>query len=324
MRSASAALFVNMQSFLNSVSAVLVILLMTATGYFLGRIGYIRPEHKAMITKLSVNLALPCMSLSSLTRNFTRASLAEAGVLLLAPFFVQLVGVFVSAAIARFLRLPRERQGVFVAMSAFSNSTFIGLPMCLELFGEVSVPYVMCYYLVNTTMFQIFGISYIERSGRPENYKANPVKLLGDLLSKPPLLAILAALALIWFELPLPGVVQSYIKYIGDIVSPLGLIYTGYIIYEQGLKNLRMERGLPSMMALRFLVSPALCVLFCALFGVRGLPREIFLVEAAMPTMTQCVVLSAMLGADEQYAAMGATISTLACFGVVPLLMLLV
>lgn len=324
MRSVSAAPYVIMQTFFNSVSAVLVILLMTATGYLLGRIGYIRAEHKAMITKLAVNVALPCMCLSSLTRNFTRASLVEAGTLLLVSALVQLVGVLISTAIARLLRLPHNRRGVFVAMGAFSNSTFIGLPMCVELFGDAAVPYVMCYYLVNTTLFQLLGAGFIESSGRPKGEKTGFFKRLSSLLVRPPMLAILVALTLIWFELPLPRVLQSYTQYIGDMVSPLGLLYTGYIIYEHGLSNLRLEKGFPALLALRFIAAPALCLLFCALLGVEGLARGVFTVEAAMPTMTQTVVLSTMLGADENYAAQGAAISAIACFGVVPILMLIV
>jgi hypothetical protein len=138
------------------------------------------------------------------------------------------------------------------------------------------------------------------------------------------MLAILAAMTLIWFELPLPRVLQSYTQYIGDMVSPLGLLYTGYIIYEHGLSNLRLEKGFPALLALRFIAAPALCLLFCALLGVEGLARGVFTVEAAMPTMTQTVVLSTMLGADENYAAQGAAISAIACFGVVPILMLIV
>lgn len=312
-----------MQTFFHSVSAVLVVLLMIATGYLLGRIGYVRAEHKSMLTKLAVNVALPCLSISSLTSHFTRASLAEAGTLILVSFLVQILGVILSAGVARLLRIPHNRRGVFVAMGAFSNSTFIGLPMCTELFGEAAVPFVMCYYLVNTTMFQTFGIAFIDRSGQPENFKMKPLARVAGLLKKPPLIAVLVALAMIFFEIPLPGVLQSYTKYIAALVSPLGLIYTGFIIYEYGLKNIRVERGIPAMLALRFLAAPAMCLLFCSLLGVRGLARGVFLVEAAMPTMTQTVVLSSMLGADENYAALGAAISTLATFGVVPIIMML-
>ncbi len=40
-----------------------------------------------------------------------------------------LTTLFLSLALATLLRLPRERWGVFVAMTAFSNTLFIGLPV---------------------------------------------------------------------------------------------------------------------------------------------------------------------------------------------------
>lgn len=312
-----------MQSFFHSVSAVLVILLLTATGYFLGRIGYIRQEHKGMITKLAINVGLPCLCLNNLTDYFTRASLAEAGRMLLVPLGVILLLSALGALAARLLRLPHRQRGVFIVMCAFSNSVFIGMPMCMELFGEAATPYVMCYYLVNTGLFQTLGIALLDWSGKPKGERGGLWQNAKGLLKKPPLIALAASLALIWFDIPLPGVVMSYTKYMGALVSPLGLIYTGYVIYEHGLRNIRLERGLPGMLGVRFLLSPAATLAGCALLGMRGLARGVFLVEATMPTMTQTVVLSAMLGADEDYAALGAALSTLASFGVIPLLMLL-
>ena len=90
-----------------------------------------------------------------------------------------------------------------------------------------------------------------------------------------------------------------------------------------GLKNLRLDRVQGVMMFFRFLLSPALCALLCMVFGVSGLGRSVFMVESAMPVVTQTVVASAEYGADEQLAAQGAALSTLACFVVIPVLMLL-
>ena len=64
-------------------------------------------------------------------------------------------------------------------------------------------------------------------------------------------------------------------------------------------------------------------MLLCMLLGVDGLARSVFVVEAAMPVVTQTVVASAEYGADETLAAQGAALSTLACFVVIPVLMLL-
>ena len=73
----------------------------------------------------------------------------------------------------------------------------------------------------------------------------------------------------------------------------------------------------------RFVLAPALYVLCCALLGVGSLARDTFVVEAAMPVVTQTVVAASRYGADERFAAEGAALSTIASFIVIPVLMLL-
>ena len=68
---------------------------------------------------------------------------------------------------------------------------------------------------------------------------------------------------------------------------------------------------------------PGLSLALCALLGVTGLGRSTLIVETAMPVVTQTVVAAADYGADEQFAAQGAALSTLACFIVIPVLMLI-
>ena len=312
------------ETLFHSASAVIVVLLLAGTGYFLGRIGYLKSEHKPMITKLCINVSLPCMCISNLLSQFTRQSLQAAAPLLIVPLLVSLGCVLLCFIALKFLHLPHNRKGVFVVMAAFNNSTFIGLPMCVELFGEAAIPYVTCYYLVNTTLFQTLGIALLSWSGRPAEAKPGLGSLLLGLLKKPPMLAIFLALFLIWFEISLPPILESYVGYMGDMVAPLGLLYTGFVIYEHGLRNLRMERGMAPMLLFRFIISPAICLALCPLFGIAGLARGVYLVQAALPTMTQSVVLAGLLGADEDYAAQGAALSTLLCFAVIPLVMLLI
>lgn len=106
---------------------------------------------------------------------------------------------------------------------------------------------------------------------------------------------------------------MRFAEYIGDSVSPLALIYCGFILYELGLKNLRLMPGLPVMLVIRLGLSPVICWLFCMLFGVSGLARDVFVVESALPVVSQVPVLAGAYGADEEYAAAGACLSVLVC-----------
>ena len=270
-----------MESFLHAVASVTLILLLTATGYFCAVRGWMSPQAKAFISKFTMSVAIPRMCVYGLTNNLTRELLMGSVGFLLVPFLSTVAGFLLSLLVGRLLKLPRRRLGVFMMMCSVSNAIFIGLPMCTELFGEACTPYVMLYYLVNTSFVLVLA------------------------------------------DVKLPSLVMSYCKYMNNLVTPLALLLTGYIIHEIGLKNLRLDRDLTLVMVFRFLLVPGLSLALCALLGVTGLGRSTLIVETAMPVVTQTVVAAADYGADEQFAAQGAALSTLACFIVIPVLMLI-
>ena len=229
-----------------------------------------------------------------------------------------------SAGVAFLLRLPRERWGVFVAMAGFSNTLFIGIPVSTHLFGEVCMPYVMLYYLANTIFVQSAGILIIERSGTKKEAGRGVAGFFKDVFTKPPILGVLGTVLLLILDLRPPEVLMQFADYVSGSVSPMALIYCGFIVYEVGLKSLRLMPGLPTMLILRLAVAPVICYGFCLLFGVTGLARDVFLVESALPVVTQVTVLAGAYGADEKYAATGACLSIFGCCISLPILMLLI
>ena len=184
------------------------------------------------------------------------------------------------------------------------------------------MPYVMVYYLANTSFVQSAGLILIERSGTAAPRVSSPADFVRDLCKKPPILAVVFSLVLLAVDLTLPQPIMRFAGYIADSVSPLALIYCGYIIYELGLRNVRLMRGLPAMMVVRLGVSPAICWLFCHFFGIEGLAMQVFVVKSALPVVSQVTVLAGAFGADERYAATGACLSTLGSFITIPVLML--
>lgn len=311
-----------MESFLHSVASVTIILLLTATGYFCAAKGWMNKESKAFISKFVMRIAIPAMCIYGLTNNLTREMILQSGGMLLVPFISLTVMFLLSFLAAKLLKLPRKQLGVFMMMASLSNSVFIGLAMCLELFGDACTPYVMLYYLVSTSFTQLVGLTLIRWSG--ESGEHVPLgKALRKFITTPTVLAVLIGFVLVLGDIQLPSLVVSYMRYMNNIVSPLALLLTGQIIYEIGLKHLRLGPIQGVIMFFRFLLSPALCALLCPLFGVEGLGRSVLLVESAMPVVTQTVVAAAEYGADEQLAAQGAALSTLASFIVIPVLMLL-
>ena len=54
-----------------------------------------------------------------------------------------------------------------------------------------------------------------------------------------------------------------------------------------------------------------------------GLAMNVFIVESALPVVSQVPVLAGAYGADDKYAATGAVLSTLCSFISIPVLMLM-
>lgn len=312
-----------MSGFFNAVSACLVVLLLMAVGYFMGVKGWMTAAEKNFLSRFIINIAVPANCIVGLLNNLDRAELAQAGVQLLSVLLGVGITLLLSMGAASLLRLPRARWGVFATMAGLSNVLFIGIPVCTQLFGEVCVPYVMLYYLGNTTFLQSAGILLVERSGDRGERSEGPGRFLRNIFTKPPILGVLLAIALLLLDVTPPGPVMRFAGYISSTVSPLALIYGGFIVYEVGLKNLRFLRGLPTMLVIRLVVAPVICWGCCRLFGLDGLVRNVFLVESALPVVSQVTVMAGAYGADEEYAAVGSCLSILGCFITIPILMLI-
>lgn len=313
-----------MAGFFNAVSACLVLVLLMAVGYFMGARGWMTAAEKKFLSRFIINIAVPANCIVGLLNNLDRDGLVQAVPQVSAALLGVGATLLLSMGLATLLRLPRARWGVFAAMSGLSNTLFIGIPVCTQLFGEVCMPYVMLYYLGNTTFLQSAGILLVERSGDQGRQPGGPVRFLRDIFTKPPILGVLCAIVLLVLGIDLPGPVMRFAGYISNTVSPLALIYCGFIVYEVGLKNLRLLPGLPAMLVMRLAVAPVICWGCCLLFGVEGLARDVFLVESALPVVSQVTVMAGAYGADEEYAATGACLSILGCFVTLPVLMLII
>ena len=305
-----------MNELIHSVESVTIILLLTATGYFCAAKGWFNAESKTFISKFLMSVAVPFMCVYGLRSHLSQAMLGEAGVMLLIPLICISLCFLFSYAAGKLIRLPRRSFGVFMMLCGLSNTLFIGYPMCTEIFGE-AVPYVMTYYLISTSFTQAVGTTLVRWSGESDPFSA---RMLLRFFRSPPVLGIAVGIIVVVLDIPLPNLFMSYGKYMNQVVTPLALLVTGEIIYRIGLNNLRLDRNIAIVLFFRFLLAPLLCVGLCRAFGVSGLPRSVFVVQAAMPIVTQTVVAAAEYGADESMAAQSAAITTLASFIVIPIL----
>ncbi len=312
---------------LNALESVLSVILMIALGFVLAKRRWFEGNSSALLSKLVVSVALPAYMISNLMGGYDRAKLLSMLPGLPVPFAVMASCFAIAAGIAVLIGLPRGRRGTFASMFALSNTIFIGLPVNLVLFGDESLSSVLLYYIANTTLFWTIGVYGIAADGAVRSGRPRPSLVSAEGLRRilsPPLVAFMAAVAMIMLGIRLPKSIMDFCKTLGSMTTPLSMLFIGIVISRVEWKKLKVERDLLLVLAGRFLVSPLLLVLVVRPLDLPLLMKQVFLVQASMPAMTQTPILAATYGADPEYAGVATSLSTVLSLATIPLCMILV
>ena len=310
-----------MDIFLRSISGILVILGMILVGFIIGEKGWFDDKSRGLLAKLVTQVALPCYMLYTITQRFTAADLLKMLPALRFPALSMVVLLGIATGVARIFTVKQDRRGLFISMFFNSNTIFVGLPINQALFGDASIPYVLIYYMCNTTFFWTLGTYLIQRDGEGEaqfDLKTSLKKVFS-----PPLMGFLLGLVLVMLQIKLPAFLASDLQYLGNLTTPLSMIFIGLSVSHVGVKQLILGKDQLLILIGRFLVAPLLMATIVYWVPLPSLMKQVFIIQSAMPVMTNAPVVARLYGADSDYAAVMVTETTLATMVVIPILMLL-
>ena len=310
-----------MDIFLRSISGILVILGMILVGFIIGEKGWFDDKSRGLLAKLVTQVALPCYMLYTITQRFTAADLLKMLPALRFPALSMVILLGIATGVARIFAVRQDRRGLFISMFFNSNTIFVGLPINQALFGDASIPYVLIYYMCNTTFFWTLGTYLIQRDGEGEaqfDLKTSLKKVFS-----PPLMGFLLGLVLVMLQIKLPAFLASDLQYLGNLTTPLSMIFIGLSVSHVGVKQLVLGKDQLLILLGRFLVAPLLMATIVYWTPLPSLMKQAFIIQSAMPVMTNAPVVARLYGADSDYAAVMVTETTLATMVVILILMLL-
>ena len=310
-----------MDIFLRSISGILVILGMILVGFVIGEKGWFDDKSRGLIAKLVTQVALPCYMLYTITQRFTAADLLKMLPALRFPALSMVILLGIATGVARIFAVRQDRRGLFISMFFNSNTIFVGLPINQALFGDASIPYVLIYYMCNTTFFWTLGTYLIQRDGEGE--AQFDLKMSLKKVFSPPLLGFLLGLVFVMLQIKLPAFLASDLQYLGNLTTPLSMIFIGLSVSHVGVKQLVLGKDQLLILLGRFLVAPLLMATIVYWVPLPSLMKQVFIIQSAMPVMTNAPVVASLYGADSDYAAVMVTETTLATMVVIPILMLL-
>ena len=310
-----------MDIFLRSISGILVILGMILVGFVIGEKGWFDDKSRGLLAKLVTQVALPCYMLYTSTQRFTAADLLKMLPALRFPALSMVILLGIATGVARIFAVRQDRRGLFISMFFNSNTIFVGLPINQALFGDASIPYVLIYYMCNTTFFWTLGTYLIQRDGEGE--AQFDIRTSLKKVFSPPLMGFLLGLVLVILHIKLLAFLASDLQYLGNLTTPLSMIFIGLSVSHVGVKQLVLGKDQLLILLGRFLVAPLLMASIVYWVPLPSLMKQVFIIQSAMPVMTNAPVVARLYGADSDYAAVMVTETTLATMVVIPILMLL-
>lgn len=307
---------------LNALQSIMSIIIMISLGYYLTFKGWFDDNTSKLFARLVTTISLPCLMLSNLLKNFTRETLLSSGNGLIVPFISMVICYLLAKIVSHLIKVPSSRRGVFEVMFFISNTIFIGLPVNLALFGEVSVPYVLLYYISNTVLFWTIGIYEIGKDGDNENLSLISVENLKRIFS-PPLLGFIVAIIFILLKINPPEFVMDTCRYLGNLTTPLSMLFIGITIHSVRLRDIRFSRDMLALIIGRFVVSPLSVLIISYFIRIPDMARNVFIIQASMPVMTQTAIISRAYDSDYEYAAVMISITTILSALFIPIYMYL-
>jgi len=266
------------------VNNLILLILCFITGMLLRRLRRMPDNAPATLNSFIIHVSLPALTLL-----YIHELHLSGDVILIAAMAWIVFGL--SAAffwsMGKWLHLPRATVGALMLVGGLGNTSFFGLPMVEAYFGTAGLgTAIIADQLGSFFVLSVLGITVagIYSSGRP-----TAAEIVKRIASFPPFIALTIALLLIpvdyapWFTILL--------KRLGDTLAPLALLSVGMQLRLGHVAE--HKRNLALGLAFKLMLAPlAIWLLYVQIIGAQGLPIQVTIFEAAMPSMITAAIVA--------------------------------
>ncbi len=223
------------------------------------------------------------------------------------------VGAFLVAVAAGFAARPllKPTPDVFASsvQTAFRYNSYIGLALAQSLYGARGVALLALIIAICVPLANLFAVFALARHGQRG--------LARELASNPLIIGTLAGLATNLLGWTMPPLVQSFLGRLGSASLALGLLCIGAGLTLASVHAQRVVLGYFS--GIKLLLFPAVALALIVLAGLHGVPAQVLVLFAALPTASSAYVLAARMGGNAAPVAFVVTLQTLVAMLTLPL-----
>jgi len=282
------------QSLAFAVDVTLPITIIILLGTFLKHIHWINDEFANIGSRLVFNLTLPCLLFVNIAKTDLSANFPVSLILFSA---IATTVVFILFHWLAYFIQPQAVRGAFVQGACRGNMGIIGLAFCVNAFGEDVLPLASMYLSVIVILYNVYSILtlYYHRDTTP-SWK----NVMSSVATNPLAVAILLALPVGMFDIPLPQIGLDTVNYIAGMTLPLALLCAGASIR---LKEFQSSSLLYYAIAAKIILIPFSVTLVGYLIGLRAQELGVLYLMMAAPTAAAAYPMVRSIGGDYHLTA---------------------
>ena len=310
-----------MSLFLTSITSIIPIIAIIVLGYILQVKGWFGDAFGPNLSRLIMNVALPASIFVSVMKYLTLDKLISLSGGLLYTFVAFILGYIVAYIAVRLFKVRPGRRGTMINTFVNANTIFIGLPLNVALFGDQALPYFLIYYITNTISTWTLGV-YLMTSDSKSGQSKETSKFDWKKLLPAPLVGFLVALLFLILRISIPDFATNTLTYVGNIVTPLSLIYIGIVLAKAGLKTITLDKDTIVTLVGRFILAPLIMLLVLKFFApnMETVEFKTFMIQSATPALAVLPILANQGKGDVEFSTNVVTLSTVLFIVVIPIL----
>ena len=310
-----------MSLFLTSITSIIPIIAIIVLGYVLQVRGWFGDSFGSNLSRLIMNVALPASIFVSVMKYLTLDKLISLSGGLFYTFVAFKLGYIVAYIAVMLFKVRPGRRGTMINTFVNANTIFIGLPLNVALFGNQALPYFLIYYITNTISTWTLGV-YLMTSDSKTGQSKKKTKFDWKKLLPAPLVGFLVALLFLILRISIPDFATNTLTYVGNIVTPLSLIYIGIVLAKAGLNTITFDKDTIVTLVGRFILAPLIMLLVLKFFApnMAAVEFKTFMIQSATPALAVLPILANQGKGDVEFSTNVVTLSTVLFIVVIPIL----
>lgn len=296
---------------LEMLNLQIMLFILMAVGILVKKIGIISETNRKSFSDMLINVILPCNIVSSFMSGIEISSdlLKNCVLAVVLSAVIQIFVTYANKLI--FKKVAKNRKSVMSYGMICSNSSFIGLPVAQELYGDMGVLFTSVFQIpIRFTMWTA-GLSLFTDIDRKSAFK--------KLAKHPCIIAVFLGFLLMVLPVTLPSVVTSTINSISKCTTPLSMMVIGTILADADIKTM-FSKDVLYYSFWRLIGLPMLIWVVLMPFHLDKLLVSICVIMSGMPAGSTTSILADKYGGDSMFASQMTFVSTLFSIVTIPIL----